>query len=142
MSMTLVRKYFVDRCKALSLTEHKEPFTDDNIPMTLTSKAFQVTLGEFVGVKPINNRDQEMTCPVTVNIYVKGFSNPTDGVDLAIANAEKLMKECLSAKNRLGTCVKNVILNSVLPEALSSTNDNVIRVKLGFSVFTSILIDE
>ena len=142
MSMTLVRKYFVDRCKAEGMTEHKEPFTDENIPNTLQNKSFQVTLGEFTGVKPINNRDQEMNCPVTVNIFVKGFQNPTEGIDTAVDRAEKLVKECLKAKNRLGTCVKNVNLNSVLPEALSQSNDNVIRVKLGFTVFTSLLIDE
>jgi len=141
MSLSDVRKYFVDRCKSQGLVEWKQPFQDMDMPNTVTNKSFQVTLGEFTGVKAINNRDQEMNCPATVSIYFKGFQNPTEGVDQAVENAEKLLKECLKAKNRLGTCVKNVILNSVLPEALSDSNDNIIRVKLGFTVFISILID-
>lgn len=138
MSLTLVRGYFTNQCKAVGLTEWKDAFNNQNIPSTVIHKSFHIRSGEITGVKPVNNRDQELNCPVTITFFLKGFQNVVDAEQAGLALAEKLTVGIL--KNRLGTCVKNVILNSIVPEAFNDTNDNLVVVTMGLTAFTSINI--
>lgn len=139
MSMTLVRSYFRSRCLAVGLKEHTDAFNDENIPSTYLDNSFHVLLNDFSGVK-LNQSTQEINCDVTVSFWVKGFRNPTAGLDSAVSKSETLLKEVLKNSNRLGQCLKNVVFNNVSYEALSDDNDNAIKVTMSFTAFTDILI--
>ena len=139
MSMTEVRSYFRSRCLAVGLKEHNDAFNDENIPSTYIDNSFHVLLNSFSGRK-LNQTDQEIDCAVTVSFWVKGFRNPTSGLDSAVSKSETLLKEVLKNYNRLGQCLKNVVFNNVAYTALSEDNDNAIKVTMSFTALTSILI--
>lgn len=139
MSLSLVRPYFKARCLAVGLTEHPDEFNIDNIPSTIIDKSFHVGLTSANGDK-LNQNDQEISAPVEVVFYYKGFRDPSDGLDKAIAKSEELIKEAERPSNRLGACIKNVNLNSIVYEALSLGNDNVIRTRIVFNIKTSLAL--
>lgn len=132
MSLITVKPYFTARCKAVGLKEHTDAFNDENIASTLIGDAFHIELGTFTGRK-LNQNDQEVLCPVTIKFWRKGYKTPGDAVDKAVLKADELIKECLKNSNRLGTLIKNVSFDSMVPEALATSNDNVVKVTLNFN---------
>jgi hypothetical protein len=133
--MTALKPYFIARCKAVDLVEHKDAFNEENIPQL--DKAFHVLLGDFSGM-PQGGREQQFSCPVTVTFWIKGYKNPSEGLDKAVQKAEALVKECLKPANRLGTLIKNVFIGSVKTDAASGSNDNVVKVTLSFSTIINL----
>lgn len=139
MSMTLVRSYFKARCFALGMKEHDDAFNEDNVPSTVINNSFHVLLQSFSGRK-LNQSDQELDCPVTLTFWVKGYKKPTEGLDQAVSKSELVLKEVLKNSNRLGQCLKNVVFNDVSYEALNLNNDNIVKVTMTFTAFTSLAI--
>jgi hypothetical protein len=139
MSITLVRSYFVDRCKTVGLTEHRDAFNDENVALSLLNEKFFVRLNTFNGIK-LNQTDQEINCDVEVVFWLKGGIDPVSGLDKAVIKAENLLKEALKHSNRLGQCIKNVVFNSVSFDRLAESNDNTVKVTANFTAFTSIAI--
>lgn len=140
MSMTLVRPYFATQCKALSLKEWTDAFNTENVPGSIVDYSFHVLVNGADGIK-LNQHVQDLDIGATVNFWIKGNRNPVDGLDKSIAKAEDLIKLCLKPSNRLGTCIKNVILNSVTFDRLAESNDNAIKATLVFTVKTSLAVD-
>lgn len=140
MSMTQAKKYFVDLMRENKYELWKDGFNFENIPSTLIHRAFHVMLGDFSGRKPVNNRDQEIDCPCTVRFFLKGYKHPEEAIDAGVEQAEKMTVVFL--KNRLGSCVKNVILNSINVSPYSANNDNLVMVTMNFTVFTSIKVHD
>lgn len=139
MSLSLVRPYFKARCLAVGLTEHPDVFNFNNVPSTIIDYSFHVEFFSANGTR-LNQNDQEITIPCEVLFYVKGYRNPAEGMDRAIAKAESLIYEVLRPVNRLGTCLKNVSLGSINFEPLSNANDNAIKTRISFNVFTSLFL--
>lgn len=139
MGLTAVKPYYVARAKAIGLSEHSDAFNDENIASTLLGDKFHVKLGAFSGTK-LNQADQEVTCPVTVTIFVKGYANPSDALDKAVLKTDLLVKECLKNSNRLGTLIKNVRFDTAVPEALAVSNDNAVKVTISFTTFVIMAI--
>lgn len=139
--MILIRKYFVDRCKAIGLTEWTDAFNYENIPSNLINYSFFIESPVFEGVKAISNYDQEINCRVEVKFFIKGYRTPKEAMDKAIEKSEALLKEVLKPTNRLGQCLKNVVFNSVNVEPFAGSNDNLIMVTASFTAFTSLKIE-
>jgi hypothetical protein len=133
MSLSAARKYFVDQFKLAGYTEHFDPFDADNVPNTIMHKTFKITIGPFTARKALNQRDQEMDCPVSVTIFLKGYANPALAMDGGMDQAEVLCTEILKAQNRLGNPVKNVTLNRIAPEAFAATNNSIAMVTMEFT---------
>lgn len=133
MSFEVVRPYFKTRCENVGLVEHDDAFNLDNIPDSILDDSFHVAFNSFLGVKS-NQNDQEVSVPVTVVFYKKGFRYPNEGVDSALIKAEALIKEVQSPTNRLGTTIKNVTTVDGNIEPISLANDNIIRVRIVFNV--------
>lgn len=133
MSLSAARKYFVTKMKAAGFTEHNDPSDADNIPNTILHKTFKISVGAFTAKKALNQRDQEMDCPITVTFFMKGYATPALAIDSGMDQAELLCIEMLKAENRLGNPVKNVILNRITPEAFAATNNSIAMVTMEFS---------
>jgi hypothetical protein len=139
MSLTLVKPYFAARAKAVGMKEHIDYVNEDNIPQNLVDGSFHVLLDQFNGIK-LNQTDQEINCGVVLTFWLKGYRNPYDGLDRAVAKSELLLKEVLKNSNRLGQCLKNVVFNNVKYSTIASDNDNTIKCTMHFTAFTSLLI--
>lgn len=140
MSLSSVRSYFRSRCLAVGLKEHADAFNEENIASTYLDNSFHVMLNGFSGIK-LNQNDQEVRCGVIVSFWIKGFRNPTEGLDRAVSKSELLIKETLKNSNRLGQCLKNVVFLDVAYAALSEDNDNAIKVTLNFEALTILEIE-
>lgn len=133
MSFEAIRPYFKARCEAVGLSEHDDSFNIDNIPDTIIDDSFHVSFDSFNGIKS-NQNDQEISVPVSVVFYKKGFRYPSEGIDNALIKAEALIKEAQSTTNRLGTVIKNVTTSDGVVEPITLANDNIVRVKIVFNV--------
>ena len=140
MSLSGVRQYFVNRMKVAGYVEHFDPFDADNVPNTILHKTFFINVGSFEGVK-LNQRDQEMRCPIAVRIFLKGYQNVAAAIDAGLEESEKLCQDILKASNRLGNPVKNVTLNRIVPEAFSVTNSSIVIVTMEFTSFVTFNTD-
>jgi hypothetical protein len=137
MSFTEVRSYFRARCKAVGLTEHTDAFNNNNIPSTVIDKSFH--LGAPAGSsRKLNQNDHEFDIGMELVVYFKGYRNPSEGLDRSIEVIETLVKEIEKPSNRLGVCLKNVVVQSVNWEALADSNDNSIRARVSCNVITSL----
>ena len=132
MSMTALRAYFKNRCEVLGYREHKEAFSTESLPLTIIDRSYMVEVGTF-RVEQMSAGDIEMSCPATVKVFFKGFRDHAAGMDSAILESEKIIKECLRPSSRLTSQVKNVSLEGVSFEPMVDSNDNVILVNLNFS---------
>ena len=140
MSLTLVKPYFITQCKAASLKEWPYAFNIENVPNSIIDNSFHVLLNTVDGIK-LNQHVQELNCGASVTFWIKGYKDPSSGLDKAIAKSEELLKLCLKPSNRIGTCVKNIILNSVNFDRLADSNDNAIKVTMIFTALTSLAVD-
>lgn len=131
MSLTALRPYYKARGEAVGLTYHNDAFNVDNIASNILDKSFAIGITSFSGIK-LNQHDQEISAPVEIVLYVKGYRSVNEGLDKAILLTENLIKEVEAPANRLGTSIKNVTLSNCSIEPLA-TNDNVIFVKIVFN---------
>lgn len=140
MSMTLVKPYFRLRCAAVGLSKHPDPFNENNIPSTIIDFSYQLNFSSVNNLKFNPGTTLDLTMPIEVIFYVKGFRDPDEGQDRAIAKAQELILEASSIQNRIGASIKNVVFQSMRIEPLASSNDNVIRVRLAFNTITTLAI--
>lgn len=140
MSLTKVIPYFKDRCKAKGLTENVDAFGTE-IPSTIRDRSFHVVLGD-VGVKQsLNQHGLVLSSPVSVYVWIKGYRNPAEARDSAIALGEALIRDCLLAANRFSVDIKNIEFNNMVIEPLSVDNDNIAQLTLGFNAVVGMAID-
>ena len=139
MSLTLIKPYFKVRCEAVGLKPVGDAFDNENIATTVINYGYNIEFFSASGVS-INQNTQDISVPVDVVFFVKGFRSPQDGFDKAIVKVEQLIKEVEAPANRLGSCLKNVKLNQISIEPFSDSNDNLVKVKTSFDVFTSLIL--
>lgn len=137
MSLSLIRPYFKARCEAVGLRSVGDAFNVDEVAASIIDMGFHVGFFNSTGIK-LNQNDQEIESSVEVTFYLKGFRNPQDGFDKAVVKVEQLIREVEKPENRLGSCLKNVSLDSINIEPYSGDNDNLIKVRTAFDVVTSL----
>lgn len=137
MSITSARSYFRARCNTLGFKEWKDGFNLDNIPSTILNRSYHITQGIISGVS-LNQNDQVMDFPITVELFTKGYKDVASAIDSSIELTEDLIIECVKPANRLTqtTGIKNIIFESATFDQLDNTNDNSIIAKLNFRVIT------
>lgn len=137
MSMTAARAYFRARGKAIGLKEWTDGFNSDNIPSSVIHKSFHIQQGVASGIS-LNQNDQVIEFPITVKIFVKGYKDPSSGIDSAIELTENLIEECLTPQNRLtqSNGIKTIIYESSVFDPLSDSNDNAVIASSTFRVMT------
>lgn len=140
MSFDAIRPYFRARCVAIGLTEHENSFDIDNIPDTIIDDTFHIEFNSFNGIKA-NQNDQEISIPVNIIFFKSGYRYSYEGIDNGLLKAEALIKEVQKPINRLGTVIKNVTTGSCLIEPISQSNDNTVRINLGFNVIMTLQLD-
>jgi hypothetical protein len=98
MSIQAVRPYITEQLSALNLSEHTDPFNDENIPSNIIDGAFHQMLLPFSGVDK-NNVSQGIEAPVQVKVFFKGYRTPEDALTQSIIKAEEIMVQVLKTEN-------------------------------------------
>jgi hypothetical protein len=141
MSLASLRPYIRARCKAVGLSEWADGFNFENIPSNIIDKSFHMEMGTASGER-LNMADQEISYPVTVRIFVKGFRQPAQGIDSATALVDSLIKEVCKAGNRATQAtIKNVFFDSMALTAVSQTNDNLVVASVTFRALVILNVD-
>lgn len=141
MSVVACRDYLRSRARAVGLKEWSDGFNFSNIPSTIVSGAFHIEPGIGSAVK-LNQEDQEISVSHTVRVFVKGYREVSAAIDSATKMTEDLIKEAVTAKNRLTqpNGIKNVTLEGFSFDASDQTNDNLVVASITFRIFVVLAV--
>jgi hypothetical protein len=135
MSFVDVREYFSEIAGTLGFSKHYDGFATDNIPSTRFDKSYHVTAFAFDGSAQ-NQTVVDVSAPVTIRLYFKGFRDVDAGISLATQSGLTYLRSCLASENRLSqTNVKNVVFDGMTVEPYAATNDNYIVCVLNFRAY-------
>lgn len=130
MSLVSILPYFRNQLDDLGYDEWRDAFDVENIPENILDRSYHLTLG-VADIGPANQTVTQFDVPVIVQLFYKGYTNDDSSttVDKVIAESEVVFAAILSAANRLGTEVKNVVPQnfSVQPKSVSNTNDMILE---------------
>ena len=140
MSATALKPYFQEHLNALKLREWKDGFNWENNPSTILDKSYHLEFPRGYRDGAYDMATSDIRMEVTVRVFLKGFRNPADAIQSALAYWDAITARLLATENRTGTVIKNVYYDShqILP--LSSSNDNVVVLEITFSCFIIICI--
>lgn len=145
MSWTAARPYFNAILETLEYREWPDAFATDNIPDTVLDKSFHVGIGPIAGTKQ-NHLDQETEMQVVLRTYFKGYRNPQEALDTAIAETETVVKEAIKVSDvggRLSTAgILNVVFNEAAFDPIDASNDNAVVVTSSYTVRIIVGVNE
>jgi hypothetical protein len=135
MSLVDVRSYFSTIASGLGYSKHYDGFATNNIPSSRFEKTYHVQAFEFGGSAQ-NQTVVDISAPVTVRLYFKGYQDVDLGISKATNAGYAFIRSALASENRLTqTNVKNVLLENMSVEPYASTNDNYIVCVLTFRTY-------
>ena len=132
MSVTSVRPFYKNRLEILGFTQWSDGFNFENIPSTILDKAFHIQVNSTAG-GVISPHVQNINMPVTIRVFRKGFRDVSAGIDSALADVESIICDILAPSVRLGSAIKNVVLDDFSVNPLADSNDNAIMLELNFT---------
>lgn len=141
MSVVASRDYLRSRARAVGLKEWSDGFNFSNIPSTIVNNSFHIEPGTGSGVK-LNQEDQEISISHTIRVFIKGYRDVSAAIDSATKMTEDLIKEVVTAKNRLTqpNGIKNVTLDGFNFDASDQTNDNLVVASITFRIFVVLAV--
>lgn len=135
MSFKTIRPYFQERMSAVDkeFKEWEDAFNIDNIPATILDKSWHLRFQPFSYNTGGAHTCLSFECPITLSVFVKGYRNPVEAVDMALIFADAILKECTKPVQRLNQPkIKNVLPNNVSVRELSDSNDNAAVLEIQF----------
>lgn len=136
MSFIDLRPYFQARMKTVDedLREWEDGFNIENIPSTILNKSWHFKTGLFSNIGAQGHTAFKFTCPVTINVILKGYGQPKEAIDTALFLSDAIVKECTDVVHRLNQAnIKNVLPDTVNIRELSQTNDNIVVLEMQFN---------
>lgn len=135
MSFDILRSYFEARMSVVDsdFKEWEDAFNIENIPSNVLDKAWHLEFGAFTYTGSAHTC-LGFDCPVRLRVFVKGYRNPKEAVDLGLVLSDAIVKEVCKPSNRLTQpLLKNVLPSVINVQALAESNDNVALVDLNFN---------
>jgi hypothetical protein len=136
MSFSTLRNYFEDRMITVDseLKEWEDAFNIDNIPSSILDKSWHIEFNPFSYNTGGAHTCLSFDCPVTLNVFFKGYRNPKEAIDTALIFADAIIKECTKPVLRLNQPkIKNVLPSLVSVRELDVTNDNAAILEIQFN---------
>jgi hypothetical protein len=136
MTFSTLRPYFEQRMLAVDaeLKEWEDGFNIDNIPSSILDKSWHIQFNPFSYNTGGAHTCLSFNCPVTLNVFFKGYRNPKEAIDTALIFADAIIKECTKPVQRLNQPkIKNVLPSLVSVRELDTTNDNAAVLELQFN---------
>ena len=122
----------------LGYREWTDGFAFDNVPETTMDGSYHLTTGTLGG----NSQNQtvlDISYPITVRLFLKGFRDPAQAIDESISAGESIVCDLVSVANANGTAIKDVQFVSMEPQPKDESNDNIVVLVISFTarVFTN-----
>ncbi len=140
MALTDVRPYFRTRMVSLGFKEWPDGFNFENIPSNILDQVFHIQ-SDTITPDTTNMTNYDISSPVTLRLFIKGFRDPAQAIDNAISSYETILCDVLKPANRLGTLIQNVSPGSTSILPLSDNNDNAVILEMEFTarVFLNVI---
>jgi hypothetical protein len=136
MSFSTLRTYFEERMATVDseLKEWEDAFNIENIPSSVLDKSWHIDFAPFSYKTGGAQTCLSFECPVTLNVFFKGYRNPKEAIDTALIFADAIIKECTKPVQRLNQPkIKNVLPSLVSVRELDTTNDNAAILEVQFN---------
>lgn len=130
--LTEVRTYFRTILDSLGFREWSTAFSFDNIPSSILSNSYHMTVEPILSSAP-SHQVHQFDYPITLRVFLKGYRDERESVDASIEVSEDILCAVLASTSRLGTTIKDIVPNSVQPIPLSGSNDNSIILEMSFT---------
>lgn len=139
MSLTNVRSDIRERMNLLGYTEWLDAFNLENVPETIIDKSYHIGSARGDGVK-LNMHDQVIDFAQTIVFWRSGFSNPGEGLDLAIEGIQEILCDVLGPARRITPTFKNIRFQDFSLEPGAEDNDNLIKATINLTVQVSLAV--
>lgn len=133
MTLGGLRAFYSAKLTALNLREWTDGFSRANIPSNILDNSFHIEIGQ-ISSGPANNLIHEFKAPVIIRVFFKGYRNPAEAMDNALATGNSILNALLKSSVRFGGTdnLKDIRPVSVNPIPLSDSNDNSLILELAF----------
>ena len=135
MSFNTIRPYFEERLNAVDkeLKEWEDAFNIENIPSSILDKSWHISFDTF-NYTGTAHTCLSFDCPVTLNVFLKGYRNPKEAIDTALIFADAIIKECTNPVHRLNQSkIKNVLPGLMNVREYAPSNDNAAVLEMQFT---------
>jgi len=135
MSLVDVVPYFDSKMIDLGYQSWDDEFNIDNIPRDLLDRSYHIEIGSIAS-GPASNTDFEFTFPVIITVHscITNALGSSDATNDMMIKAHSILDSILLAEDRYGAELKQIYPVSINFEPISSSNDNIIRVRIEFGV--------
>jgi hypothetical protein len=132
MTLGGLRAFFRTRLDGLGYTEWTDGFNIENIPSTVLDMSYHLAVGD-IRSGPANQLLHVFDYPLTVSIFLKGFRDPAEAIDLGLDAGQEILEDILSPAQRLQTDgLKDIRPGSIAVRPLADSNDNTVVVEMEF----------
>lgn len=133
MALSAVRPYFRSVLGGLGFSEWDDAFNFDNIPDTIIDKSYHIGPVSSSNVT-MQQRKLSYTASINIKVFFKGFRSPKDALDEAMIQGDNILAASLKPSTRnAGATLKNVNFDSLEAVPMDISNDNVVRLEIGFT---------
>lgn len=130
MSLASLIPYVRSKMNTLGYSEHRDEFDLENIPSTVIDKTYSIQV-ESLSVGNKSHVDYEWSFPLSLYVFYKGYNNPSDAMDGAIGEAERIMTELFEIEDRFSVeGIRKIEANGLSFSPMSQDNDTIIRTKI------------
>jgi hypothetical protein len=134
MSWSSVRPYFDTVLEELGYQNWPDGFGTDNVPSNLMDRAYHINIQTLTGIRQ-NQSDQETEIAVELKTWYKGYNDPAAAIDVAIAETQGIMQECVTPSRRTTTPgLMSVVFNEAGVDPIGPSNDNAVMVTASYTV--------
>jgi len=128
-----VRPYFRTALNGLGFSEWDDAFNYENVPDTIIDKSYH--LGTISSSNVVmQQRKLSYTASINVKVFFKGFREPKEALDEAMIQGDNILAAVLKPSTRnAGATLKNVNFDSLEAVPMDVSNDNVVRLEIGFT---------
>lgn len=135
MSLESVVPYFDSKMSILGYESWDDEFNIDNIPRTRIDKVYHLAIGTIIG-NPPSHTCLEFEVPITVTFHscmTKPLGSSQAANEMMTA-ARCIIAEICALEDRYNQEFLGVDVASIVFEPISTSNDNIVRVRIEFGV--------
>lgn len=134
MALANVLETITTKVESLGFELWDDAFPVDNIPSTISDRAFQIEIGSISG-STASHSTHTFRMPLNIRVIRRGFRYPNEARSAALVDADTILSGLLATSFRLGPIVddvKDLIPTNVDITPLSGSNDNDVILIMGF----------
>jgi hypothetical protein len=130
MSLSAFIPYVRAQLQTLGYVEHFDEFDDQNIAATILDKTFMLTPGRLSSGSS-RGVDFEWTYPLTIELFFRGYAQPSNAIDGAFLEVEKILDLVFEIEKRNSVIgLRDVYPTGLSFEPFSGDNDSIIKCKI------------